>query len=92
MSEAKCEAGWGDRSTRRMFETRDCHPTPPLISFAATLPARGRVKIGASGAHGTAIPNSLSAASIRAGGPNFTTSGRPVSSTLFKLERIAGQP
>src|SRR5260221_10593224 len=24
-------------------ETRDCHPTPPLISFASTLPLQGRV-------------------------------------------------
>jgi hypothetical protein len=29
------------------FETRDCHPTPPLISFASTLPLQGRVKKGA---------------------------------------------
>jgi hypothetical protein len=44
MSGAKCETGWGDFSTRAPFETRDCHPTPPLISFASTLPLQGRVK------------------------------------------------
>jgi hypothetical protein len=27
-----------------LFEGRDCHPTPPLISFASTLPLQGRVK------------------------------------------------
>jgi hypothetical protein len=43
MSAAKCETGWGDLSTRALFETRDCHPTPPLISFASTLPLQGRV-------------------------------------------------
>src|SRR5450755_4313933 len=32
---ARCETGWGDGpSTRALFETRDLHPTPPLISFA----------------------------------------------------------
>ncbi len=36
MSAAKCETGWGDLSTRAAFEGRDCHPTPPLISFAST--------------------------------------------------------
>src|SRR6185437_5332318 len=41
---------------------------------------------------GVAMPNSLSAASIRCGGPIFTTRGLPVSSTLLRLERIAGQP
>ena len=36
--------GWGDSlSTRELFEMRDCHPTPPLISFASTLPLQGRV-------------------------------------------------
>ena len=45
MSVAKCETGWGDGlSTRTPFETRDCHPTPPLISFASTLPLQGRVR------------------------------------------------
>src|ERR1035437_7532855 len=44
MSVAKCETGWGDGlSTRTPFETRDCHPTPPLLSFASTLPLQGRV-------------------------------------------------
>src|SRR5262249_1175676 len=43
-SEARCEPGWGDPSTRRLSETKNCHPTPPLISFAATLPLQGRVK------------------------------------------------
>src|ERR1700736_4690349 len=42
---ARCETGWGDGlSTRAPFETRDCHPTPPLISFASTLPLQGRVR------------------------------------------------
>jgi hypothetical protein len=34
MSEAKCVTGWGDPSIRTLSERRDCHPTPPLISFA----------------------------------------------------------
>jgi len=29
-SAAKCETGWGDLSTRALFEGRDRHPTPPL--------------------------------------------------------------
>ena len=41
---AKCETGWGDLSTRELFARRDCHPTPPLISFASTLPLQGRVR------------------------------------------------
>ncbi len=45
MSEAKCETGWGESpSTRALFETRDRHPTPPLLSVASTLPLQGRVK------------------------------------------------
>src|SRR5450432_3301098 len=45
LSAAKCETGWGDGlSTPAPLETRDCHPTPPLISFASTLPLQGRVK------------------------------------------------
>jgi len=45
MSEAKCEAGWGESlSTRGLIGRKDCHPTPPLISFATTLPLQGRVK------------------------------------------------
>src|SRR5260370_23063748 len=44
-SEAKSEPGWrGGLSTRALLETRDRHPTPPLISFASTLPLQGRVK------------------------------------------------
>jgi hypothetical protein len=43
MSVAKCETGWGDLSTRALFEGRDRHPTPSLISFALTLPLQGRV-------------------------------------------------
>jgi hypothetical protein len=43
INSAKCETGWGDLSTRAPFETMDCHPTPPLISFAATLLSQGRV-------------------------------------------------
>ena len=46
MSVAKCETGWGDSlSTRALFETRDFHPTPPLLSVASTLPLQGRVSI-----------------------------------------------
>jgi hypothetical protein len=44
LSVAKCEPGWGDLSSRAPFDGRDCHPTPPLISFASTLPLQGRVK------------------------------------------------
>jgi hypothetical protein len=40
---ARCETGWGDLSTRAPFARRNCHPTPPLISFASTLPLQGRV-------------------------------------------------
>src|SRR5450631_1562226 len=49
LSAAKCETGWGEGlSTRALFEGRDRHPTPPLISFASTLPLQGRVrKLGA---------------------------------------------
>ena len=43
-SEAKYETGWGDLSARALFEGRDPHPTPPLISFASTLPLQGRVR------------------------------------------------
>src|SRR4051812_20477457 len=45
LSGAKCEAGWGDLSTRALLERRDRHPTPPLISFASTLPLQGRVRL-----------------------------------------------
>src|SRR6478672_516243 len=45
LSEAKCETGWGDLSTWSPFERRDCHPTPPLISFASTLPLQRRVRL-----------------------------------------------
>jgi hypothetical protein len=45
MSAAKCETGWGDSlSARTLLARRDCHPTPPRISFAATLPLQGRVR------------------------------------------------
>ena len=38
-------SGWGDGlPTRALFEGRDGHPTPPLISFASTLPLQGRVR------------------------------------------------
>jgi hypothetical protein len=43
INSAKCETGWGDLSTRALFEGRNFHPTPPLISFASTLPLQGRV-------------------------------------------------
>jgi hypothetical protein len=36
INSAKCESGWGDLSTRALLETKDRHPTPPLISFAST--------------------------------------------------------
>ena len=42
--------------------------------------------------YGVAIPIFFSAASIFAGGSILMTSGSPVSSKLFRLERIAGQP
>src|SRR5258708_38608336 len=41
LSGAKCETGRGDLSTRALFERRDCHPAPPLISFASTPPGEG---------------------------------------------------
>ena len=45
MSAAKCEPGWGDSlSTRAPFEAIDFHPTPPLITFASTLPLQGEGK------------------------------------------------
>src|SRR5216684_6171826 len=45
LSAAICETGWGGGlTTRAVFKGRDCHPTPPLISFASTLPLQGRVK------------------------------------------------
>jgi hypothetical protein len=41
---SECETGWGDGlSTRALFKARDCHPTPPLLSVASTLPLEGRV-------------------------------------------------
>jgi hypothetical protein len=43
----RCETGWGDLSTRAPFAGRDCHPTPPLFSFASTLPLQGMVRKGA---------------------------------------------
>jgi hypothetical protein len=43
MSVAKCETGWGDLSTRAPINGRYCHPTPPLISLASTLPLQGRI-------------------------------------------------
>ena len=42
--------------------------------------------------YGILIPNSFSAASIRCGGSILITSASPVSSRLFRLDRIAGQP
>ena len=42
--------------------------------------------------YGVPIPISFSAASIRSGGCILIASGWPVSSTLLRLERIAGQP
>ncbi|MEY9881669.1 hypothetical protein ABIA43_003203 [Bradyrhizobium sp. USDA 328] len=33
LSEAQCEAGWGDLSTRAPHPRRDCHPTPSHISL-----------------------------------------------------------
>jgi hypothetical protein len=44
MSEAECETGWGDSaSTCTLIERMDFHPTPPLISFASTLPLQGGI-------------------------------------------------
>jgi hypothetical protein len=49
INSAKCETGWGDSpSTRALLKARDRHPTPPLISFASTLPLQGRVSKGAN--------------------------------------------
>ena len=42
--------------------------------------------------YGIPIPNSFSAASIRCGGCIWMAIALPVSSRLFRLERIAGQP
>ena len=43
-------SGWGDGlPTRALFEGRDGHPTPPLISFASTLPLQGRSEAGRPG-------------------------------------------
>jgi len=42
--------------------------------------------------YGVAIPIFFSAASIRCGGSIFITSASPVSSRLFRLERIAASP
>ena len=42
--------------------------------------------------YGVPIPISFSAASIRSGGAILIFSAWPVSSRLFRLERIAGQP
>ena len=45
MSAAKCETGWGDSASAcALSKARDCHPTPPLLSVASTLPLQGRVK------------------------------------------------
>jgi hypothetical protein len=45
----RCETGWGDLSTRALFETRDCHPTPPLrvdpkSELRSSRPLQGRVR------------------------------------------------
>src|SRR5215472_831390 len=42
MSEPKCETGWGARWAKKD------HPTPPLVSLAATLPLQGRVAFPSS--------------------------------------------
>jgi AMP-binding enzyme C-terminal domain len=42
--------------------------------------------------HGVFIPIAFSSASICGGGPILISGACPVSSTLFRLERIAGQP
>jgi hypothetical protein len=42
--------------------------------------------------YGVAIPNFFNASSIRRGGSILMISASPVSSRLFRLERIAGQP
>src|SRR5439155_12375722 len=42
--------------------------------------------------YGVLIPSFFSASSIRCGGCILMTSACPVSSRLFRLERIAGQP
>ena len=40
--------GSSDPTIRSAPCRRDCHPTPPLIAFAATLPLQGMVKGGAA--------------------------------------------
>src|ERR1700738_2734130 len=46
LSAAKCETGWGDLSTRVLFEGRDCHPTPSrILRCETTLPLQGRVRM-----------------------------------------------
>ena len=42
--------------------------------------------------YGILIPIAFSAASIRCGGSILMTRASPVSSRLFRLDRIAGQP
>ena len=60
LSGAKRETGWGDLSTRAPFETIDFPPTPPLISFASTLPLQGRVRAAYAAA---LLPNPNASAS-----------------------------
>jgi len=64
LSAAKCETGWGDSlSTRALFEARDCHPTPPRVTRASTLPLQGRVSKPSLNRHSLFImirPNLLS--------------------------------
>ncbi len=57
-----------------------------------SLACAGTTKCLYDAHYGVPIPSRFSASSIRCGGAIFTASGSPVSSRLFRLERIAGQP
>src|ERR1700692_3179445 len=55
LSAAKCEPGWGDLSTRALFEARDCHPTPARIVLRTNAnrpsPSRAGLSHMAEGLH-----------------------------------------
>ena len=54
MSEAKCMTGEVMSEHRHCSMRKDLHPTPPRISFAATLPLQGRVNNQPAAFDGTA--------------------------------------
>src|ERR1700738_4631583 len=80
LSAAKCETGWGDLSTRAPFDGRDCHPAPPLISFAST--PQGRVSHAFADAELRTRPNNC-ACSCRA-----ASTRRFVASSIDVLIRL----